>query len=59
MGQRHDEIRVNHLTDIHEGIALSELVIFENSGDTPFHDEREQVTATANDFLGRVEHEAP
>ena len=58
MGGRHDEIRVDHLTDIHKGIANSELVIFENSGHTPFHEERELFMRTVNDFLERVERRA-
>jgi proline iminopeptidase len=54
-GGRHDEIRVDHLTDIHKGIPGSELVIFENSSHTPFHEERELYMRTVNDFLERVE----
>ncbi len=56
MGGRYDEIRVDHLTDIHKAVASSELVIFENSGHTPFHDEREAFMARVNEFLDRVEH---
>jgi proline iminopeptidase len=59
MGGSHDEIRVDQLTDIHKGIASSELMIFESSGHTPFHDERELFMRTVNDFLDRVEHRAP
>lgn len=59
MGGRHDEIRVDHLADTHQGIASSELVIFENSGHTPFRDERELFLARVNDFLDRVEQRAP
>ena len=54
-GGRHDEIRVDHLTDIHKGIAGSELVVFENSSHTPFHEERDLYMRTVNDFLDRVE----
>jgi len=59
MGGRHDEIRVDHLSDTHQGIASSELVILENSGYTPFRDERELFLATVNDFCDRVEQGAP
>jgi len=55
MGGRYDEIRADHLTDIHELIAGSELVIFEKSGHLPFHDERELFMATVNEFLERAE----
>ena len=55
MGGRFDEIRVDHLEDIHKGIAGSELVVFENSSHTPFHEERELFMRTVNDFLERVE----
>ena len=55
MGGRHDEIREDQLLDIHRGIAGSELVIFEESGHTPFHDERELFMATVNEFLERAE----
>jgi len=55
MGGRHDEIRVDHLTDIHDKIAGSELVVFENSSHTPFHEERELFMRTVNEFLDRVE----
>ena len=55
MGGRHDEIRVDHLTDIHKGIAGSELVIFEESSHTPFHEERALFMRTVNEFLDRVE----
>ena len=57
-GGRHDEIRVDHLTDIHEGIAGSELVIFENSSHTPFHEERELYMRTVNEFLDAVERKS-
>jgi proline iminopeptidase len=56
MGGRYDEIRVDHLTDIHRAIAGSQLVIFEQSGHTPFHDERELFMRTVNDFLERADH---
>ena len=56
MGGRYDEIREDQLLDIHAGIAGSELVIFEHSGHTPFHDERELFMSTVNEFLDRVEH---
>ena len=55
MGGRHDEIRVDHLTDIHKGIAGSELVIFEDSSHTPFHEERPLFMQTVNQFLDRAE----
>ena len=58
MGGRYDEIRVDHLSDIHEGIVDSDLVIFENSGHTPFHDERDLFMRAVNDFLDRVERRA-
>jgi proline iminopeptidase len=58
MGGRYDEIRVDHLSDIHEAIVDSELVIFENSGHTPFHDERDLFMRAVNDFLDRVERRA-
>jgi proline-specific peptidase len=58
MGGRHDEIREDHLMDIHKGIAGSELVIFESSSHTPFHEERELFMSTVNHFLDRVEGRA-
>jgi proline iminopeptidase len=58
MGGRYDEIRLDHLTEMHTAIAGSELVIFEDSGHTPFHDERALFMRTVNDFLDRVESQA-
>jgi proline-specific peptidase len=58
MGGRHDEIRADHLTDIHHGIAGSELVIFEESSHTPFHEQRALFMATVNEFFERVEGRA-
>ena len=55
MGGRHDEIREDHLRDIQKEIAGSELVVFENSSHTPFHEERELFMRTVSDFLDRVE----
>jgi len=55
MGGRHDEIRVDHLADIQKGIADSELVIFEDSSHTPFHEERPLFMQTVNEFLDRAE----
>jgi proline-specific peptidase len=52
---RHDELRPSQAEDIHQAIAGSELVIFENSSHTPFHEERELFMHTVNDFLDRVE----
>ena len=54
-GGRYDEIRPDHLEDIHNAIAGSKLVIFENSSHTPFHEERELYMRTVNDFLEGVE----
>ena len=58
MGGRYDEIRADHLADIHKLIAGSELVIFDKSGHLPFHDERALFMQTVNGFLQRVEHAA-
>jgi proline iminopeptidase len=55
MSGRFDELRPDHAEDIHKGIAGSELVIFENSSHTPFHEERELFMRTVSDFLDRVE----
>jgi proline iminopeptidase len=55
MSGRYDELRPDQAEDIHKGIAGSELVIFENSSHTPFHEERELFMRTVNDFLDRVE----
>jgi len=55
MGGRYDEIRADHLSDIHKAIPGSELVLFERSSHTPFHEERELFMRTANDFLERAE----
>jgi len=55
MGGRYDEIRLDHLQDIHERIRGSELLIFQNSSHTPFHDERELFMDKVNEFLVRVE----
>ncbi len=54
-GGRHDEIRVDHLEDIHARIAGSRLVVFEDSSHTPFHEERERYMSVVNDFLAGVE----
>ena len=58
MGGRHDEIRPDHLADIHKSIDGSELVIFEESGHLAFHDERALFIKTANGFMERVERSA-
>ena len=55
MGGRYDEIRADHLSDIHKGIPGSELVLFQESSHTPFHEERTLFMHTVNDFLERVE----
>ena len=59
MSGRHDELRPDQAEDIHKGIAGSELVVFENSSHTPFHEERELFMRTVNDFLDRVEARTP
>ena len=56
MSGRYDELRPNHAEDIHKRIAGSELVVFEYSSHTPFHEERELFMTTVNAFLDRVEH---
>ena len=55
MSGRYDELRPDQVEDIHAGIAGSEMVTFENSSHTPFHEERELFMRTVNDFLARVE----
>jgi proline iminopeptidase len=55
MSGRYDELRPDQAEDIHKGIAGSELVIFENSSHTPFHEERELFMRAVNGFLDRVE----
>jgi proline iminopeptidase len=55
MSGRYDELRPDQAEDIHKAIAGSELVVFENSSHTPFHEERELFMRTVNDFLERVE----
>ncbi len=55
MSGHYDELRPDQAEDIHKGIAGSELVIFENSSHTPFHEERELFMHTVNDFLDHVE----
>ena len=53
MSGRYDELRPDQAEDIHKGIAGSELVIFENSSHTPFHEERELFMRTGERFLDR------
>lgn len=55
MSGRYDELRPEQAADIHKGIPGSELVLFENSSHTPFHEERELFMSTVNGFLDRVE----
>lgn len=55
MSGAHDELRPDHAEEIHKGIEGSELVLFENSSHTPFHEERELFMRKVNDFLDRVE----
>jgi proline-specific peptidase len=55
MGGRYDELRLDHLQDVHEGIGGSELLIFQNSSHTPFHEERQLFMDKVNEFLVRVE----
>jgi proline iminopeptidase len=55
MGGRYDELRPDHMADIQKGIAGSELVLFEDSSHTPFHEERALFMRTVNEFLDRAE----
>ena len=55
MGGQYDEMRLDHLRDMHERIAGSELLVFQNSSHTPFHEERELFMAKVNEFLVGVE----
>jgi pimeloyl-ACP methyl ester carboxylesterase len=55
MSGRYDELRPDQAEAIHKGIAGSELVIFESSSHTPFHEERESFMSRVNSFLDRVE----
>ena len=55
MGGQYDEMRLDHLRDMHESIGGSELLVFQNSSHTPFHEERELFMAKVNEFLVGVE----
>ena len=52
---RHDEAVPEHLQIEHEGIAGSELAIFERSSHMAFVEERRRYMATLNAFMKRVE----
>ena len=52
---RHDEARPEHLEVMRDGIAGSELVIFERSSHMAFFDERRTYMKTLNAFMRRVE----
>ncbi len=56
-GGRHDEMWPEHLAVQRDGIAGSELVVFEDSSHMAFVEEREAYMATLNGFLDRVERE--
>lgn len=55
MGGAYDEITIGQLQAIHQSIAGSELLIFDSSSHTPFHDERELFMDKVSGFLARVE----
>ena len=57
-GGRHDEARPEHLQVLSEGIAGSELVIFERSSHMAFVEERRAYMRVVNSFLDRVERRA-
>jgi pimeloyl-ACP methyl ester carboxylesterase len=52
---RYDEIRPEHVAEMHERTPGSELVVFEGSAHLPFEEERELFMATLRDFLARAE----
>jgi proline-specific peptidase len=52
---RHDEATPGHVAVLADGIAGSELAIFEDSSHTAFIEERELYVHTIEDFLARVE----
>jgi proline-specific peptidase len=54
-GGRHDEARPAHLAILAEGIADSELVIFENSSHTAFIEEQASYLSVVDDFLARTD----
>jgi proline-specific peptidase len=54
-GGRYDEARPGHLATLADGIAGSEIVIFEDSSHTAFIEEHELYVQTIEDFLARVE----
>ncbi len=54
-GGRYDEARPAHLAILADGIAGSEMVIFEDSSHMAFIEEHELYVRTVEDFLARVE----
>jgi proline iminopeptidase len=54
-GGRYDEARPDHVAMLADGIAGSELVIFEDSSHLAFIEERERYLQTVADFLDRAE----
>ena len=54
-GGRHDEARPEHLREMHERIAGSELVIFEKSSHMAFVEERRSYMRTLNSFMSGIE----
>ena len=57
-GGRHDEARPSHVAILADGIAGSEMVIFENSSHLAFIEEEDLYVRTVDDFLSRVERDA-
>jgi proline-specific peptidase len=55
---RYDEATPAHMTDMHQRMPGSELVIFERSSHMAFIEEREAYIRTVNDFLVQVERAA-
>jgi proline iminopeptidase len=52
IGGRHD-ISLDHSETIHRGILSSKLIIFEDSGHSPFIEEREKFMVAVKDFLSQ------
>jgi pimeloyl-ACP methyl ester carboxylesterase len=52
---RHDECTPKLVAPLHEGIAGSEWVLFEDSAHMPYLEERERYLQVVGDFLERVE----
>lgn len=55
VGGRYDEIRPEHVADMHARTPGAQLVVFEDSAHLPFEEERERFMGVMNDFLAAAE----